>query len=231
MESLIRKALYEFDMLPQGIAKVAVALSGGKDSLALLLMLKAIAGRGFPPFDLVAIHVQGEFSCGAGVQTSYLQNICDQLKLPLVIRSSTQKLETLECYSCSRERRRLIFEAALQQGAETIAFGHHRDDHAQTLMMNLLHKAEFEGNLPKIRMHKYGVTLLRPMIFVAEEEIRTFAKQQGFLRIMCRCPVGQNSTRKQVANLLHEIEQLFPHASENIAKAALLYQTGKAGEE
>jgi tRNA(Ile)-lysidine synthase TilS/MesJ len=122
----------------------------------------------------------------------------------------------------------LLFNAAKDVGATTIAFGHHRDDHAQTILMNLLHKAEFAGNLPKIHMQEYGVTIIRPLIYIAEQDIRTFAQQQGFARIVCRCPVGQNSMRKQVDQLLSEIEATFPNARENIAKAGLLYGSRKA---
>lgn len=227
LESTIRKALFDFKMF-EGIDKVALALSGGKDSLALLFMLKAISGRGFPPIEITAIHVSGAFSCGAGVNTSYLQSICDQLEVPFIIREATQKLETLECYSCSRERRRLLFDAAKSVGITTIAFGHHRDDSAQTLLMNLLHKGEFAANLPKVPMHDYGVTIIRPMIYVAEQDIRTFAEQHGFKRIMCRCPVGQNSMRRQTEKLLQDIEALYPNARENIASAGLLYGSNKA---
>lgn len=227
LESTLRKALFDFDMLKE-TSKLAIALSGGKDSLTLLFLLKAIAGRGFPDLDLYAIHVSGEFSCGAGVNEDYLRAICEELGVHFMTRSSTQKLETLECYSCSRERRRLLFEAAKSVGAHTIAFGHHRDDLAQTVLMNLLHKAEFAGNLPKIHMQEYGVTIIRPLIYIAEQDIRTFAQQQGFARIMCRCPVGQNSMRKQTDQLLKEIEAIFPNARENIAKAGLLYGSQKA---
>lgn len=227
IESTCRKALFDFKML-DGVTNLAVALSGGKDSLCLLYMLKAISGRGFPPFSLHAIHVGGEFSCGAGVNQSYLQNVCHELGINFITRESNQKLETLECYSCSRERRRLIFDAAKSVGAETIAFGHHRDDNAQTVLMNLLHKGEFAGNLPKIRMQEYGVTIIRPLIYIAEQDIRTFAQQQGFARIMCRCPVGQRSMRRQTEELLQQIEALYPNARENIAKAGILYGSQKA---
>lgn len=227
LESTFRKALFDFEML-KNVSKVAVALSGGKDSLTLLFLLKAISGRGFPDLDLYAIHVSGEFSCGAGVDENYLQAICNDLNIKFISCQSTQKLETLECYSCSRERRRLLFDAAKSQGVETIAFGHHRDDHTQTLLMNLLHKAEFAGNLPKIHMQDYGVTIIRPLIYIAEKDIRTFSQQHGFARIMCRCPVGQSSMRKQVDQLLQEIEVLFPNARENLAKAGLMYGSQKA---
>lgn len=227
LESTCRKALFDFQML-DGATSVAIALSGGKDSLCLLFLLKAISGRGFPPLTLHAIHVGGAFSCGAGVDQNVLQDVCDRLEVNFIQRESTQKLESLECYSCSRERRRLIFDAAKSVGADTIAFGHHRDDNAQTVLMNLLHKGEFAGNLPKIHMQEYGVTIIRPLIYIAEQDIRTFAQQQGFARIMCRCPVGQESMRKHTEDLLKEIESLFPNARENIAKAGLVYGSQKA---
>lgn len=227
LESTVRKALFDYKMV-EGIDKISIALSGGKDSLTLLFLLKAILGKGFPDLEMHAIHVNGEFSCGAGVNVSFLKNICDALEVNFISCESQQKLDTLECYSCSRERRRLIFEASKNVGATTIAFGHHRDDNAQTILMNLLHKAEFAGNLPKLKMHDYGVTIIRPLIYVAEKDIHTFAQQNQFLRMMCQCPVGQVSMRKKVEQLLHEIEAMFPNARENIARSGLIYGSDKA---
>lgn len=227
IESLCRKALYDFALV-QEAPKVAVALSGGKDSLSLLYMLHAIKGRGFPDFDLIAIHVAGEFSCGAGVNQQWLKAICRELQVPFIERQSTQTLETLECYRCSRERRKLIFNAAKEEGAEVIAFGHHRDDSAQTLLMNLLQKGEFAANLPKVPMHRYGVTIIRPLIYVAEEEIRRFAQEFGFARITCQCPVGQKSKRKEIDKLLTQLDDIYPHARQNIASAGLNYGSDKA---
>jgi tRNA 2-thiocytidine biosynthesis protein TtcA len=227
MESMIRKALFEFEML-QGVDRLAIALSGGKDSLTLLLMLKAIMGRGFPAINLYAIHVEGEFSCGASLQSNYLQSFCDRLEVPFIKVCSQQKRESLECYSCSRERRRLIFDAAKRVGTETVAFGHHRDDNAQTLLLNLLHKGEFAGNLPKLKMVDYGVVIIRPLIYVAEAEILHFAREGGFARMTCQCPVGQNSMRKKVDRLLEELETLFPNVRANVSQAGLLYGSDKA---
>ncbi len=228
LESAMRKALFDFSMLEKGVEKVAVALSGGKDSLSLLFLLHAIRGRGFPPFEIHAVHIDGEFSCGAGIDSAFLGAICRELGVNLIHRSSTQKREHLECYRCSRERRSLIFEAAKEVGATTIAFGHHRDDSAQTLLLNLLHKAEFAANLPKVPMRDYGVTIIRPLIYIDEESLRSFAKWYGFARISCQCPVGQHSKRKVVKQILTEIETHFPHARSNLAKAGLLYGSDKA---
>lgn len=226
IESAVRKAVYDYQLLEHGT--IAVALSGGKDSLSLLLMLAALKGRGFPDYELHAIHVSGVFTCGAGVDVPYLQKFCDNLKVPLHIRTSTQKLETLECYGCSRERRHLLFDVAKEVGAGSVAFGHHRDDNAQTLLLNLMQKGEFAGMLPKVPMHNYGVTIIRPLIYVTEQEVIQFAEQEGFRRVMCRCPVGQNSMRHKVELLLKEMDELNPDARENLARASLLYGSDKA---
>lgn len=233
IESTIRRALYDYKMLENATdsSPLAIALSGGKDSLALLFMLKAILGRGFPSMPLHAIHVSGAYTCGAGVSLNYLQAICDKLEVNFIVKETHQKLEDLECYGCSRIRRSLLFEAAKEVQATTIAFGHHRDDHVQTLLMNLLHKGEFAGNLPKIKMHDYGVTIIRPLIYINEQEIKSFAKHYNFLRITCQCPVGQHSMRKQVDNLMNDLELLFPNARANIASAGLIYGSDKASHK
>jgi tRNA 2-thiocytidine biosynthesis protein TtcA len=227
LESRIRKAIYDFNLL-ENASKIAIALSGGKDSLTLLFMLKAISGRGFAPLDIVAIHVDGEFTCGAGVGQSFIRAICQKLEVPLIVKHSARTLEELECYSCSRERRSLLFKAAKEEGCQLIAFGHHEDDNVQTILMNLFHKGEFAGTLPKIKMLEYDITIIRPLIYVSEQEIKQFAEAHGFQRITCQCPVGQNSKRKQTEKLLQEIESLFPNARTNIAQAGLLYGSDKA---
>ena len=227
MRVLPEKALFDFQLL-RDAEGISIALSGGKDSITLLIMLKAILGRGFPDLPLHAIHVSGAFSCGDSVQENFIGGICDKLEVPLTIRKSTQKLETLACYSCSRKRRRLIFEAAKEANAPVVAFGHHEDDSIQTFLLNLLHKGEFAANLPKVPMHDYGVTIIRPLIYVPEKAIYEFAKFQGYARITCQCPVGQDSKRMEVKRLLSEIEISFPNVSTNLAQAALKYGSTKA---
>lgn len=227
LESMCRKALFEYELL-EGVDHLAIALSGGKDSLTLLFLLKAILGNGPLDIPLTAIHVNGEFSCGAGIHTEYLKKICDHLDVAFIECLSTQKRETLACYSCSRERRKLIFDAAKDHGIHTIAFGHHRDDSIQTLLMNLLHKAEFAANLPKLPMVDYDVTIIRPLIYIPEDSIKEFAVKYGFARILCGCIVGQNSMRKKTEALLKEVEEVFPNARENLAKASRQYGSKKA---
>ena len=226
LESAVRKALHEFQMIED--QKIAVALSGGKDSLALLFLLKAISRGGFAPFELTALHVSGSFSCGAGIQENYLQAICKQIDVPFLSTTSKQDLKNLECYSCSRERRRLLFNLAKSEGIHTIAFGHHRDDNAQTLLLNLFHKGEFAGMLPKLKMEDYDVTIIRPLIYLSEKEIVAFAKEHKFLRVTCQCPVGQNSMRKQVDKIMDNLEEQFPNIRNNLSQASLQFGSDKA---
>lgn len=226
-ESAVRKALLTYEMIPPD-GKVAVALSGGKDSLTLLHLLHRLSGRGIPPLEITAIHIDGEFSCGAGVDQAYLKGVCDELEIPLIVRRSTITREELSCYPCSRMRRKLLFEAAKEVGASTIAFGHHRDDNAQTLLLNLLHKGEFAGNLPKLHMVHYAITLIRPLIYLAEREILNFARKEGYARVTCQCPVGAVSQRKKVEDLLSEIEEIFPNVRSNLSQASLNYGSDKA---
>ncbi|ANH79008.1 tRNA 2-thiocytidine biosynthesis TtcA family protein [Candidatus Chlamydia sanziniae] len=225
IESLIRKALYTYKML-ENHKKIVVALSGGKDSLTLLLMLKAISGRGFPNLDLYAIHVRGKYSCGAEVSQHYLRQICDKIHVPFTTVSSPYNPDTPECYPCSQVRRRLLFQGAKQLGATAIAFGHHRDDLVQTVLINLCHKAEFSGMLPVLDMIHFQVTLLRPLIFTPEFWIRKFAKEHGFARVTCRCPVI--SLRSKAEAQLKFLEGIFPLARHNIALAICEYGSSKS---
>ncbi|EPP35119.1 PP-loop family protein [Chlamydia ibidis] len=225
IESLIRKALYTHHMLDKH-NKIVIALSGGKDSLTLLLMLKAISGRGFPELDLHAINIGGKYSCGAEISQQYLQNICNKIRVPFTSVPSPYNPETPECYSCSQVRRRLLFKAAQEIGASAIAFGHHRDDLIQTTLMNLLHKAEFAGMLPVVEMVYFNTTILRPLIFTPEFLIRKFAKESGFARVTCRCPVVSLRTKTEEA--LKTLEEIFPQARHNIALAVEQHGSSKS---
>ncbi|MBM3202173.1 MAG: tRNA 2-thiocytidine biosynthesis protein TtcA [Chlamydiae bacterium] len=227
LESLCRKALYDFHLL-DGIDHLGIALSGGKDSLTLLFLLHAISGRGFNPFKITAFHVTGAFSCGPSMTKDYLQSVCDAMDIRLVVKNSTQTLEKLACYPCSRERRKLLFDAAREHNITTIAFGHHKDDSVETLLLNLLHKGEFAANLPKLPMQKMGVTIIRPLIYASEKQIEAFARRYNFLRMMCQCPVGATSQRKTVKDILDYLETHFPNTRENLSLASLTYGSKKA---
>lgn len=226
LESLVRKALYVHKIGEH--SPLAVALSGGKDSLTMLYMLKKIAGRGFANFKIYAIYVDGEFSCGPSIAKSHIEAFCQDMDTPLITLESKKTLSNLECYSCSRERRSLIFNKAKELGCKEIAFGHHKDDTLETLLLNLLHKGEFASQLPKVPMHDYGITIIRPLYYVLEKEILDFAKQKGFFRLTCQCPIGAKSKRKDVKEILNILTEHFPNAKTNLFHALKEYGSDKA---
>lgn len=226
LESLVRKALYAHKI--GAVSPIAIALSGGKDSLTMLYMLKRISGRGFPNLEMYALYVDGEFSCGPSIAKSHIEAFCNQMDTPLITLESTKTLSNLECYSCSRERRSLIFNKAKELGCKEIAFGHHKDDVLETLLLNLLHKGEFASQLPKVPMHDYGITIVRPLYYVLEREILEFAKQKGFFRLTCQCPIGAKSKRRNVKELIKELTSSFPNAKTNLFHALKEYGSDKS---
>ncbi|NGX56898.1 MAG: tRNA 2-thiocytidine biosynthesis protein TtcA [Candidatus Anoxychlamydiales bacterium] len=227
IESKIRKALYEFEML-KDINSLAIALSGGKDSLTLLYMLSKIIGNGFDNIKLIAIHIDGSFSCGANVSKKYLSDICKSLNVEFVTQTLDIPYDKLNCYSCSRDRRRLIFDISKKNDCSTIAFGHHRDDNIQTLLLNLFHKAEFASMMPKIKFKKISSTIIRPLIFVEEQEIITFAKVNNFLKTTCQCPFGNSTNRKKIDKIINQIEFDFPNIRNNLSLSSFTYGSKKA---
>jgi tRNA 2-thiocytidine biosynthesis protein TtcA len=218
LESLLRKALYEYKI---GTPPLAIALSGGKDSLTMLYLLKKISGKGFADFNMVALYVDGEFSCGPSITKSHLKNFCEELNIPFYPLESKKTLANLECYSCSRERRTLLFNKAKELGCTEIAFGHHQDDVIETLLLNLLHIGEFSSQQAKVPMYNYGITIVRPLYYMLEKDILLFAKQKGFFRFTCQCPIGATSKRRDVKQIIKTLENIFPNTKTNLFQALI----------
>ncbi|KPK31837.1 MAG: hypothetical protein AMS24_05405 [Chlamydiae bacterium SM23_39] len=218
IEKKVRKALYEFNML-DNINSLLIALSGGKDSLTLLFMLNTIIGRGFPKIKLYAIHVEENFSENI-YNKKLLKKICDNLKIDLIFQKAPIK-KKLECYSCARERRKLIFKTAKNLNIKNIAFGHHKDDIIQTLLLNLFQKGCFEAMNPTIYMYNYDITIIRPLIFTSEKEILKFATHNKLQTTKCNCLYENISKRKMIDNLLNMIEKKFPLVKDKLFKSIL----------
>jgi tRNA 2-thiocytidine biosynthesis protein TtcA len=226
LESAVRKALFGYQMLEGMTTPLAIALSGGKDSLSLLFLLKAIVGKGMPNIPIIAIHIRQKSSCGAHISPKFLEMICQDLSVPLTIQTSDHT--KLDCYACSRERRKLLFSTAHQLGSRHIAFGHHKDDIIQTLLLNMLHKGECATILPKTLMIHYDMTILRPLFYIFEKDLISFAKYYEFYRITCDCPRGQYSKRNTTKQLIKAMEASFPNARQNLFYTAQNYGSQKA---
>ena len=165
--SKMRKAIEEYQMIEEG-DKIAVCLSGGKDSITLLNGLKALQ-RFYPKhFDLIAISVNPGFDF---FDTELLQKICDEIEVPLFIENSSIKeivfdirKEKNPCSLCANLRRGIINSVAVREGCNKIALGHNMDDVLETFLLNLLYTGSISTFAPKSFMDRTQITLIRPLI-------------------------------------------------------------------
>ena len=172
--SLMRKAISNFDMISDG-DKIAVCLSGGKDSVTLLMALKAYQRFSPQKFDLIAISINPGFEF---FDVNLLKNICESVDVPLFIEDSNAKeivfdirKEQNPCSLCANLRRGIINSIAIRENCNKIALGHNKDDVLETFFLNLLYTGNISTFSPVSYMDRSKITLIRPLICLEEKEI------------------------------------------------------------
>ncbi len=192
---------------------VLLGLSGGKDSLALAwhLLRKSKSGRYPLPFTVEALHIRTDFAGDpAGVDgKDFLEEVRSWgLKTTVVdipVRKRVREGFRLNCWWCSTQRRLELFRFAQNAGADKIALGHHLDDILETFLMNMSTRGELSTMLPNMRYDKYPQTIIRPLAWTHEEEIRRFVGDLGLESFTCSCPWGERSHRKTARRALEEL--------------------------
>lgn len=219
----VNRAIRDYAMVQDG-DRVAVALSGGKDSLSLLRLLD-VRRRGAPErYTLCAIHVNGD---ALGPATSVHQPLLDWLAasgvehLVAPLHLAVDEALPLGCQRCTWNRRRTLFEAAQRLGCNVVAFGHHADDLAQTTLLNLFSGGRVETMAPRRDYFAGALRLIRPLCYTPESELRRFARACSFPPPPDVCPASNDSRRRLAADLLRQAEQDFPHARANLLRAGL----------
>ena len=211
--SFTRRAVDDYEMIEDG-DKIAIGVSGGKDSLTLLVALAAM--RRFYPkkFDIVAITVDMGFP---EADFSPIQELCDKHGVPFVItKTEIAKIifdvrkEPNPCSLCAKLRRGALHKAAVENGCNKVALGHHFDDAVETFMMNLF----FEGRLgcfsPKSYLSIRGLHLIRPLIYATEKDVEYFARRQALPVAKNPCPEDHATERENMKQLLRQIEKNNP---------------------
>jgi len=209
----------DYKMLSEG-DKIAVAVSGGKDSLALLRILND--RRGFVPikYSLVAVHIDLGYpkSC-AEILIKHFKKIGVDYHIEKVDTLKKTKPKDINCFWCSWNRRKALFEASDKLGCTKIALGHHMDDIVETMLLNLFFQGEISAMVPKQELFKGKITLIRPLAYVEEYMIKRFAKEEKIPHQTCMCPNSVTSNRTKMGRIIHQIKKTCPDVKKNIFRS------------
>ena len=208
--SYTRRAVDDYEMIHEG-DKIAVGISAGKDSLTLL---HALAGlRRFYPkrFELVAITVDMGFE---GMDFTPIRELCEQLDVPYIIAKTEisriifdVRKEKNPCSLCAKMRRGALHNAAKEAGCNVVALGHHFDDVVETFMLNLFYEGRIGCFQPVTYLSRKDITVIRPMIYMPEKDIRYFANRVSLPVVKSTCPADGNTERESMKQLLHTLER------------------------
>lgn len=217
--SKMRKAIEEYNMLEEG-DKIAVCLSGGKDSITLLNGLKALQ-RFYPKhFELIAISVNPGFK---EFDKDLLQKNCDEVGVPLFIEDSNIKeivfdirKEKNPCSLCAKLRRGALNDAAMKLGCTKVALGHHKDDAVETFVMAMFYEGRVNCFSPKSYMEKYNLSIIRPMVYIDEYMIKKTVKDNGYPIIKNPCIADGHTKRQEVKELIKNLQGTFPNLKEKL---------------
>ncbi len=208
--SYVRRAVDDYQMINEG-DKIAVGVSAGKDSLALLCALAEL--RRFYPnkFELCAITVDMGFE---GVDFSGVKELCDELDVVYhVVPTQIAKVifdvrkEKNPCSLCAKMRRGALYGYAKELGCASVALGHHFDDVVETFMLNLFYEGRLGCFQPVTYLSNTGITLIRPMIYMPEKDVRYFAGKNQLPIVKSPCPADGNTERENMKQLLHNMEK------------------------
>jgi tRNA(Ile)-lysidine synthase TilS/MesJ len=221
----LNRAVRDYAMIGAG-DRVAVAVSGGKDSLTLLHLLRLRQRSAQDKYDVVAVHVTGAESSETPCST-----VKARRTLEAYFRAQAQEyaIEAMEaapepdCARCAYLRRRALFEAAKRMACNRIALGHHADDAAQTTLLNLIFSGRAETLRPSREFFAGRFVLIRPMMYVEEKEIARFAEAAGLPAVQSRCPSERTSHRIWVKGLIRIMEQEQPKVKINLIRAGLKF--------
>ena len=217
--SHMRKAIEEYKMIDEG-DKIAVCLSGGKDSITMLHAFKTLQ-RFYPKkFELVAISINPGFEY---FDTKFLQEICDNLEIPLFIEESHAKeivfdirKEKNPCSLCANLRRGVINSIAVREGCNKIALGHNQDDVLETFLLNLLYTGNIGTFAPMSYMDRTKITLIRPLIYTPEKDIKRFIKKNNLSVMPKVCPMDGKSKREDMKQLIYTLGKKIPMIRANL---------------
>ncbi len=220
--SYVRRAIDDYNMIDDG-DKIAVGVSGGKDSLTLLYALQGLM-RFYPKkFSITAITVD----LGLGIQKlDDIKNLCKQLGVDYHIVDTDigkiifeDRLESNPCSLCAKMRKGALNEKALELGCNKIAYAHHRDDVIETMLLSLIYEGRFHCFSPYTYLDRTGLYVIRPMIYMNECDVIGFQNKSKLPVAKNPCPVDGHTKRQYVKDLLQKINKENPGVKDRFFRA------------
>lgn len=212
------KAIGDYDMI-QANDKIAVAVSGGKDSISLLHILRHRQQIAPVPFEFAAVHVDFEFEdFNPAKLIEYFESNGFPYHVEKVQTLKGERWEDIECFWWSKNRRKALFEFAAKNGFNKIAFGHHIDDIVETILLNQFYRAEIGAMRPNQEMFGGKLHIIRPLAYEREENMRLLAEELGIESIggQSKCANDETSHRMLIKKMLRDFEKDNPQVIKNI---------------
>lgn len=214
IEKRFSKGLVQYGLIEDN-DKILIGLSGGKDSLALVELLAKRSRILKPRFSVVAAHVVMK-NIPYQSDLEYLRQYAESLGVPFVVFETEFDPSTdtrkSPCFMCSWNRRKALFTIAKEHGCNKIALGHHMDDILETLLMNITFQGAFSTMPPRLVMNKFDMTIIRPMCMVHNADLLELAEIRGYRKQIKNCPYESQSHRRDMKNILQQLESMNPEA-------------------
>lgn len=222
--SYTRKAVDEYQMIQKG-DHIAVGLSGGKDSLTLLYAMHGLQ-RFYPEsFKLSAVTVDLGYE---KFDTAPLQKLCDELDVPYIVVKTDiarilfdERKESNPCSLCAKMRKGALNETIKKTGCNKIAYGHHKDDIVETMLLSLIFEGRFHSFSPKTYLDRMDLTVIRPLMFVNEMDVIGFQHKYDLPVAKSRCPIDGFTKRQYAKDLIKKLNEENPGAKERMFTAIL----------
>lgn len=222
--SLTRKAVDTYHMIDDN-DRIAVGISGGKDSLTLLYALHGLMQFYPKKFSLEAITVDLGFD---GFDLSQVSMLCEQLSVPYTVLSTDigkilfqERKESNPCSLCAKLRKGALNKAAKQSGCNKIAYAHHREDLIETMLMSLLYEGRFYAFSPYTYLDRMDLTVIRPLMLVPEADVKGFQNKYGLPVCKNPCPADGSTKREYVKLLIKTLEKENPGVKTRLFHAVL----------
>lgn len=222
--SLTRAAVDKYNMIDEG-DKIAVGVSGGKDSVALLYALAKLRDFYPKPFSLLAVTLDYQFN-GIAEDYSEIEALCKELQVEYIVKRTNlwevifeTRKEKNPCSLCAKMRRGLLHDTAVTNGCNKVALGHHLDDAAETFLLNLLNGGNIGCFSPVSYLSNKKLYLIRPLIFAYEKDVAAAARRAELPLVKSRCPMDKVSNRQNMKELLDTLEKDYPAVRKKIVGA------------